>query len=60
MDASDQGEKKNNNNNCRQNATKGCHRQTAEREASTSKGKCTNTKLLAPSANNPVSKTKNC
>ena len=28
---------------------KGCHGQTAERQAGTSKGKLTNTKLLAPS-----------
>ena len=30
-------------------ATKGCHGQTAESQADTSKGKLTNTKLLAPS-----------
>ena len=30
-------------------ATKGCHGQTAENQADTSKGKLTNTKLLAPS-----------
>ena len=34
---------------CRQNATKGCHGQTAEHQAGTSKGKLTNTKLLTPS-----------
>ena len=34
---------------CRQNATKWCNGQTAESQAGTSKGKLTNTKLLAPS-----------
>ena len=32
-----------------QNATKGCHGQTAESQAGTRKGKLTSTKLLAPS-----------
>ena len=44
---------------CRHNATKGCHGQTAESQAGTSKGKLTNTKLLAPSLTKPVSKNKN-
>ena len=33
---------------CRENATKGCHGQTAESQAGTTKGKFTNAKLLAP------------
>ena len=46
MNISDKGK---NTNYCRQNAIKGCHRQTAEIQAGTSKDKLTNTKLLAPS-----------
>ena len=45
MNISDKGK---NTDYCRQNATKGCYGQTAESQAGTSKGKLTNTKLLAP------------
>ena len=40
---------KKNTDYCRQNATKGCHGQTAESQAGTSKGKLSNAKLLATS-----------
>ena len=43
---------------CRQSATKGCHRQTAETQAGTSKGKLTNMKLLAPSLTSQYPKQK--
>ena len=40
--------KKKDTDYCRQNVTKECHGQTAESQAGTTKGKFTNTKLLAP------------
>ena len=46
MNISDSGK---NTDYYKQNAAKGCHGQTAESQASTSKGKPTNTKLLASS-----------
>ena len=46
MNISDSGK---NADYCRQNATKGCHGQTAESQAGTSKGKLSNAKLLATS-----------